>query len=230
MNYKFIVASQKSNFKDTLLYSSMCKNAIDFTQVIFYGNNTRSLPVVYNEGIEYCKKNDVDYVVLVHDDVFINCFDFSYRINSTRYNSFDIIGVAGNTQITVKEPVLWHLMAGKENLRGCVAHGKDCTEYIYTTFGPLPGRAMLIDGVFIGINLSKLPNNVRFDENIPSKFHFYDLCFSLDCNLAKLKVGVVDIPIIHNSPGLRSMSDDWMQGQKYFLQKYGNYYNKTLTL
>ena len=61
-------------------------------------------------------------------------------------------------------------------------------------------------------------------------FHFYDLMFSLDCSINKLKVGVGDIPIIHNSPGLRSVTVDWKQGQKYFLEKYNKYANKTLTV
>lgn len=230
MNYRFVVASQKETLEDTLLYKSMCKNAIDFTRVYFYGNNTRPLPQVYNEGIQKCKENGVDYVIFVHDDVFINCFDFNYRIGAALYNTYDVVGLAGNTQITLKEPVLWHLMTTRDNLRGCVAHGKDHTEYMYTSFGPIPSRAMLIDGVFMAVNLKKLPEHIKFDEKIPSKFHFYDLCFSLDCNLAKLKVGVVDIPIVHNSPGLRNMSEEWMQGQKYFLEKYSKYSGKTLTL
>lgn len=230
MNYQFIVASQKDRFEDTLLYKSMCMNVIDFTRVYFYGNNNRSLPEVYNEGIQKCIKNNINYAIFVHDDVFINCFDFNYRLGCSLFKNYDVVGLAGNTQITLKEPVLWHLMTSRENLRGCVAHGKDSTEYMYTSFGPIPSRAMLIDGVFIAVNLKNLPDTVRFDEKIPSKFHFYDLCFSLDCNLAKVKVGVVDIPIIHNSPGLRNMSDEWKQGQKYFLEKYNKYSGKTLTL
>lgn len=230
MNYRFIVASQKKEFKDTLLYDSICYNTLDSSLIYFYGKNNRSLPEVYNEGLQKCIDNDIDYAIFVHDDVFINCFDFNYRINSNLLNKYDVIGLAGNTQINVKEPVLWHLMTSRENLRGCVAHGKNTTEYMYTSFGPIPSKAMLIDGVFIAVNLKKLPKTVRFDEKIPSKFHFYDLCFSLDCNLAKVKVGVVDIPIIHNSPGLSNVSDEWREGQKYFLEKYSKYSGKTLTL
>ena len=229
MNYKFIVASQKSKFEDTLLHKSMRKNTIDFTRVLFYGNNTKPLPEIYNDAIKKCNEEGINYAIFVHDDVYINCYDFGFRLNCG-FEKFDVFGLAGNTEITVKEPVLWHLMTTRDKLRGCVAHGADNSNYVYTSFGPLPCRALLIDGVFIGVNLKTLSDKVRFDEKIPAKFHFYDLCFSLDCNLAKLKVGVADVPIIHNSPGLRDMSEEWKQGQKYFLEKYSKFSNKTLTM
>lgn len=229
MTYKIIVASHKNKLEDTFLYKSLCSHCIDINNVMFIGNNKRSLPNVYNEAIKTCKEQDVKLAVFIHDDVYINCGDFQSRI---RYyaNMYDAYGLAGNKTITVKEPVLWHLMSSRDNLRGCVAHGLDETQYAYTSFGIVPDRVILFDGVFMGVNLEKLPDNVRFDENIPSKFHFYDLSFSLDCSLAKLKVGVGDVPIIHNSPGLREMSEDWKQGQKYFLEKYSKYQNKTLTV
>jgi hypothetical protein len=229
MKFKYIVASQKKDFKDTLLYTSFCRNCIDFTDsVIFFGNNTESLAKVYNEGIKISKQSNSNYAIFVHDDVFINCFDFIQRISKQK-DMFDVCGLAGNKIITVKEPVLWHLMSDRQNLRGCVAHGSD-KQYAYTSFGPIPDKVILIDGVFMLVNLQKLPDNVRFDESNPAKFHFYDLMFSLDCSLSKIKVGVIDIPIIHSSPGLRDMSKEWLDGQKYFLKKYEKYAFKTLTV
>ena len=69
-------------------------------------------------------------------------------------------------------------------------------------------------------------------QNLATNFEFAlrSRLFSLDCSINKLKVGVGDIPIIHNSPGLRSVTVDWKQGQKYFLEKYNKYANKTLTV
>jgi hypothetical protein len=142
---------------------------------------------------------------------------------------FDVTGLAGNTTLNIKEPVLWHLMSSRENLRGCVAHGND-HKYMYTSYGPIPERVLMIDGVFMIVNLKKLPLNVRFDENNPSRFHFYDLIFSMDCSLNKVKIGVGDVPIIHASPGLRDMHEEWKQGQAYFLNKYQKYSGKTLTV
>jgi len=229
MTYKIIVASQKAKLEDTLLYKSLTSHCINVDRVIFFGNNKKSLPEVYNDGLDICKSSNIKLAVFIHDDVYINCGDFDRRI---RYYAemFDVFGLAGNTAVNIKEPVLWHLMSDKQNLRGCVAHGKDDTEYMYTSFGPIPSKVVMFDGVFMVVNIEKLPIDLKFDEKIPAKFHFYDLIFSLDCSINKLKVGVGDVPIIHNSPGLRDISDEWKQGQKYFLDKYSRFANKLLTV
>ena len=229
MTYKIIVASQKERLDQTLIYKSLAAHCISTDNVIFFANNKHSLAEIYNEGIDICNITHTKIAIFVHDDVYINCGDFERRIRQYA-EMFDVYGLAGNTAITIKEPVLWHLRSGRENLRGCVAHGLDETQYAYTSFGPLPSKVVIFDGVFMGINLEKLPGTVRFDEKNPAKFHFYDLMFSLDCRINRLKVGVGDVPIIHNSPGLRNVTDEWKQGQQYFLEKYNKYANKTLTV
>jgi hypothetical protein len=229
MTYRIISISQKSDLKQTLLYKSLVKNCIGVDNVIFYGNNKESLNAVYNRGIKKCLEENIKIAILVHDDVYINCNDFEYRIRNYA-QKYPVFGLAGATTITFKEPALWHLMSERTNLRGCVAHGNDCNNYMYTSFGPLHSNVVVIDGVLIGINLNNLPENVRFDEKIPSKFHFYDIIFSLECSLNKVKIGIADIPIIHASPGLKSMSDEWKSGQEYFLNKYNKFKNKTLTV
>jgi hypothetical protein len=92
-----------------------------------------------------------------------------------------------------------------------------------TYFGPYPNRVVMIDGVFMALSRKLLESGVRFDENIPSKFHFYDLDFSLSvAQTENLKVGVGDILITHASPGLREFTPEWLNGEQYFLQKHGN--------
>jgi hypothetical protein len=80
----------------------------------------------------------------------------------------------------------------------------------------------------MGINLNELPEDVKFDEGFPSRFHYYDLDFSLTCNKNKLKIGVVDIPVIHASGGLSSPDQEFYNGQNYFLKKwFGDNLNTT---
>lgn len=230
MTYKIIIASQKKDLKDTFIYKSLVKHCINWKEnVLFYGENKTSLANVYNDGINQLRSSNTSIAVFVHDDVYINCGDFETRIREAS-KMFTVSGVAGNTMATINEPVLWHLMAERNKLRGCVAHGSSEKEYMYTSYGPVPGRAILIDGVLMVVNLNELPTNVTFDSNNPANFHFYDLNFSMDCALNKVKVGIVDIPIIHISPGLKDVSKDWVTGQQYFLKKYKNYNNKTLTV
>lgn len=78
----------------------------------------------------------------------------------------------------------------------------------------------MIDGVFMAFN-RKAIETVRFDEDCPSKFHFYDLCMCASALEKGLKIGVGDVMITHESPGLREFTEDWKTGEKYYLEKYG---------
>jgi hypothetical protein len=94
----------------------------------------------------------------------------------------------------------------------------------------LPSSVVLVDGVFLIVNLNELPPQVMFDVKNPANFHFYDLIFSMDCCLNKIRVGIGDVPIIHGSSGLRQMTSEWVAGQEYFLTKYKQFVGKTLTV
>ena len=172
----------------------------------------------YNNFLEDARTNNIDICMFIHDDVFINCRDLLHRLDNYG-KMYTVFGLAGASTCKVKEPALWHLMSERKDQRGNVAHGHS-NQYQYTSFGPIPGRVLVIDGVFIGINIRNLPTNVKFDESYPSKFHYYDLDFSLECNKNNVKIGVVDIPIIHSSPGLTNPNKEFYEGQKYFINKW----------
>jgi hypothetical protein len=42
----------------------------------------------------------------------------------------------------------------------------------------------------------------------------------VDFHLQGGRVGVGDILITHESPGLREFTDEWREGEKYFISKY----------
>ena len=137
------------------------------------------------------------------------------------FEKFDLIGVAGASSVEIKSPALWHLMGGGFNsgkLHGAVAHGTSEKKQM-TSFGPYPRRVVMIDGVFMAMNRTVM-ENVRFDETNPSKFHFYDLDFSSAVNKLGYRVGVGDIIITHESPGLREFTEEWKEGERWFLNKY----------
>lgn len=243
MNVKFVVATKHRSREDTILGHHLEKTHPE----IFYGmsghhiewhfQNTESLATVYNRAIErvFSLKECYTHIVFLHDDVIIHCKDIINRLEKS-FERFDIVGLAGNTKVDglVKDlhgnlkPVLWHLMAQRSDLVGCVAHG-NLEKYMYTSFGYVNIQALMIDGLFIGVNLSKI-GNLRFDTNNPAKFHFYDLNFSMDAALLKIKTGVVDIPVIHSSPGLREFTQEWKDGEKYFLSKYKHLIGKVIAV
>ena len=211
-----IYTTTKGKKEDTLLFKSL-NSTIHFLQH-YEEYNTKSLQECYNSFLRDARLNTVDIAVFVHDDVYINTGDLLSRLVSAS-KKYTVFGLAGATTCRIKEPALWHLMSERKDQKGNVAHGSP-EQYQYTSFGPIPGRVLVIDGVFMGINIKNLPTNVIFDETYPSNFHYYDLDFCLECNKNSVKIGVVDIPIIHSSPGLTNPNKEFYEGQKYFINKW----------
>ena len=181
--------------------------------------NKQSLHKVYNKAIDFALQEDVERLVLVHDDVILE--SYSERKLDKLFKKFDVIGCAGTTEVNLKLPALWHLMGGgfgSGNLHGAVAHGDEERKHM-TAFGEYPKRVVLLDGVFLAIH-RRVFEKIRFDEDCPSKWHFYDLDYSMQCHKAGFKLGVGDILITHNSPGLTSFTDEFNKGQEWFLDKW----------
>ena len=199
--------------------SPLFKNYSTCLDFFFKEENTDPLPLNYNKAIDFAIQENCDYLVLCHDDVIIES-DIKYKI-PTLLKEYDVVGVAGSTECKLQQPALWHIMGGglgSGKLHGAVAHGDNKFKTI-TFFGPYPHRALLLDGVFLAMSRNAF-TKVRFDESNPSKWHFYDLDFSLACHRAKLKLGVSDIMITHKSPGLREFTPEFLQGEEWFLAKW----------
>ena len=179
-------------------------------------NNTQGLAKLYNKFLDLAIKEKFEYVMFIHDDVHLE-HDPRPKLEKL-FEEYDIVGVAGCSKAEIKSPALWHLM-GQGHLHGAVAHKHEDKKYM-TSFGSYPQRVVMIDGVFMAFN-RKAIETVRFDEDCPSKFHFYDLCMCASALEKGLKIGVGDVMITHESPGLREFTEDWKTGEKYYLEKYG---------
>jgi len=210
---------------NTMIFSATAGKETDTTlyknteEIVFKENNKESLHKVYNKAIDFAIQEDVENLVLVHDDVILE--NYSEEKLNTLFNKFDVIGVAGTTQVKLQSPALWHIMGGgfgSGNLHGAVAHGNEKEKHM-TPFGTYPKRVVLLDGVFLAIS-KKVFKKIRFDESCPSKWHFYDLDYTMQCHKAGFKLGVGDILITHNSPGLTSFTEEFNKGQEWFLQKW----------
>lgn len=216
INKTLYFSATKGSRKDTLLY----KNLSTYNKFIFKENNTDSLPKVYNKAIDLAIKEKKDYLVLCHDDVIIES-DVAYKMPEILNNEFDMIGVAGTTQCQLAEPALWHIMGGGFEggyLHGAVAHIHN-NKKAMTYFGPYPQRVVMIDGVFMAIH-RRVFERIRFDESNPCGFHHYDLDYSLQAHKAGFRIGVSDIMISHASPGLKEFTPEFLDSQKWFLEKW----------
>lgn len=230
----FNICTQKQSAEETRLWDSLENSVAEYK---FCLSNKESLAKRYNEAIKMGLDNDLDCLILVHDDVILE-EDPIPKLEKL-FDDYDLVGVAGASKVELKSPALWHLMGGGFhngydpcNLHGQVQHmvertpdngglqvGMTYKEKVLTNFGYRPHRVVMIDGVFMALN-RKAMEEMRFDEDCPAKFHFYDLISSLDFHLKGGRVGVGDILITHESPGLREYTQDWLNGEKYFLEKY----------
>ena len=186
--------------------------------------NKRGLPDVYNQYINKKTLKQHDIVLFVHDDVYIDdlgCFDKLYNSVFTYGN--DVVGLAGATQAKIQKPALWHKMSNPQHHSGSVAHLDPQTELMYTTsFGPYPKRCLIMDGLFLAVNIkSAVESDWMFNTNF--KFHHYDIASCLDANKKKLKLSTCNIHVVHQSPGLSYYHDkSFQESQDKFLQMYSS--------
>lgn len=101
---------------------------------------------------------------------------------------------------------------------GEVAHSKDKMSWT-TVFGPTNSRALILDGLFIAVDVNKLlETNTFFDENF--SFHHYDISFCLRANQNKLKMGVCPLKVTHYGLGDSMNSQNWTKSAELFKKLY----------
>jgi len=143
-------------------------------------------------------------------------------------NSFDLIGLAGNTRRTINQPawafkntdLLWD---DREYLSGSVAHGESYPPSNISAYGPVRVRVKLLDGLFLASHSQTLINNkIFFDEKFG--FHFYDLDLCRQFDIKGLSMGTWDISVIHRSEGshLGFKSKDFLDSYRKYIDKWGN--------
>ena len=223
---RFVVATRHTaiSFLDTDFYKfkhqSLTDNQFNFD--IFF-ENKKGLPYIYNQFLT--EKYIDEYIVFVHDDVQIADI-FAFNKISAGFSKYDIIGLAGATRIVNKEFPAWHIMAGwsdpnvgRKYSVGEVTHKYSDGSIATSVYGPVDKRALLLDGLFLGVKIeSLLKSRCTFDEDF--NFHHYDLSFCLRANEAKLKMGVIQLFCIHSGLGDSMHSEEWRQSANIFKQKY----------
>lgn len=224
MKTLIVSATKGEQYKDTLLSQSIeaiASKGISI-EIEFITNNSTGLSKVYNQSIERYAK-EYDCIVFAHDDLYL---DDAFIIDKLRDGfdfGYDIIGLAGGINPTIKAPTLWHIMCSRENLRGAVAHfTEDGSNLFVSSFGTCKSRVTVLDGLFLAVNTKRiLETGWKFNENYD--FHLYDLASCLDANKLKLKMGVLPIHVVHTSHGLLDINDPvFVKNQTQFLKEYAS--------
>ncbi|MEM7444922.1 MAG: glycosyltransferase [Pseudomonadota bacterium] len=183
-------------------------------------DNSASLPTIYNSRIE--SDRDVDYLLFVHDDVWIDDYFFVERI-CEGLEQFDVIGVAGSRSAAPNQAGWLFKNADLEqtdirNVSVGVAHGASPGGDVITRAGPWKMKCDLLDGVFLAVKKQTLlDKNVRFDPSF--RFHHYDLDFCRTASRAGLTLGTWPICITHSSGG-SFRSEAWKSSYERYVQKW----------
>jgi GT2 family glycosyltransferase len=223
---KFVVASRESEvffYEKTATGRSLRFYDYDFLDVRLFANNNLGLPKVYNTVIRETV-NDPCTLIFAHDDLHLLDFYWLQQV-SAGLSQFGVIGVAGNKRRAPRQ-ASWNFLDADfnwdsmENLSGIVAHGKGFPPLNVSVFGPAQQQVKLLDGLFLAVHSSTLhQHELRFDERFD--FHFYDMDFCRQAEVAGVSCGTWPMSIIHESPGGFG-SQAWADAYARYLDKWSD--------
>lgn len=221
-----IVACSKSNQTnrgELLVAQSFDHGGLDRVATLdVVWENSEGLSKVYNRKMDQYAGSEVEFIVFVHDDVYIDDLKLVEKLSTAHHSlGYDIVGIAGAAGLKVAYPSLWHLMSEPKDRRGFVSHFASPGQVVCSSYGASPSRVVVADGLFLAVHLpTAVEKSWRFNENY--EFHHYDVSSCLDAHKLGLRVGVYPIHVIHDSPGLDSLSNPvWTASNQRFLSEYG---------
>lgn len=230
--FLFVSACREDNkeipFVKCLKKISITEFSVDIS--IVYGN-TDGLPVVYNRFLNDEQIKDYDYVILLHDDIWLNdvlVFDKIVGVSSF----YDIIGVCGGKEwratMDLNTPISWTSATKSAGGSGFMLHclKNENTEekyenmnYFSSNYGKSPSKTMTLDGCFLCLTKKAINNTkCRFDKQF--KFHYYDIDFCTTAYVNKLSLGTAPILITHESLGEGVYDNSYLEAQRLYLTKW----------
>jgi len=176
----------------------------------------RGLSYVYNLG---ASKAEFDYLIFMHEDIEFRKKDWGNKLISLLNNpKIGLVGVAGTTYLS--ENGIWSY-PGVPFTKGRIIHtrpedeSKEQLDLFCDEYGDF--EVVALDGVFFATKKS-IWNEIKFDEENFTGFHYYDLDFSLRI-AKKYKVTVTtDILIKHYSGGKND--EIWNHFRNIFINKH----------
>src|SRR6267378_4290954 len=194
MRKLFIVSCTRGRKEETDLYRSLRKLGADC--FLFIENNRKGVSTCYNRILDEKSGRD-EIVIFVHDDVTIGDLFLQEKITAAfDQENYAIAGLAGTSDFKIRPDagVISWFQPPAEAWSGAVETHLPDGSTIMSAFGPTPKRSVVLDGLFLAIDLRKI-GHVRFEEQLA--FHFYDLDFCLTAHLAGLSLGTTNIYVTH---------------------------------
>lgn len=228
MKVKLVVATKESEEKfytDTPTGISLRNLGTPVTLRLF-ANNTQGLSTVYNSVIKECI-DDNSLIIFLHDDVTITDYYWVSRILEGLQH-FDVVGIAGNKRIVPFSPG-WSFIdttfkyEDNQYLSGAWGHGHTYPPEMIFDVGPPRQQVKLLDGLLLACYSDVLlKGQVYFDETFA--FHYYDLDFCRTANQHNLKLGTIDLFVIHGkkNPSLGYNDPECIEMYKLYIKKWGS--------
>lgn len=212
-----VVSCTRGVKEETDLFRSLARLGID--DAVFIESNSDGLPACYNRVLEANAGRDA-VALFAHDDLLIEDLFVRDKLEEGA-ERFVVQGLAGSASFDLQlgfPQTIW-TRAPREHLSGAVSHTTAPSTTLWSTYGPTPRPCVVVDGLFLAIDLAKL-GGVRFDERF--RFHFYDLDFCLSARQAGLPIGTVNVHARHRSPGDFS-SRAFFEAQHLFRSKWSGW-------
>ncbi len=189
--------------------------------VRLFPENTKGLPIVYNQATEE-SRDDPAILVFMHDDACFLDFWWWEQVASS-VDKYDVVGLAGNRRRLPHQPA-WAFTDQQftwdspENFSGVVAHGTGFPPANISIYGPPGQEVKLLDGLMLICRSETLiREGMRFDERFD--FHFYDMDFCRQAESLNLKMGTWAISVIHQSAG-RFGNEAWRRALDLYFGKW----------
>lgn len=176
-----------------------------------------SIAQAYNLGASRAK---YEYLCFIHEDILFHTHNWGVNLVKHLENvKISLIGIFG---CTVKSKIPSGVYSTVENLNRVnqiLAVDNQTIPYYHNPYSEKYAEVATLDGMFLACSKENWEKD-NFGEDMPTKFHGYDVDFSL----AQQKNGVVavvfDITLQHASTG--TYSRQWIDSQLYIINKYKN--------
>lgn len=188
--------------------------------------NKYTLTEFGNKMIEE-SKNDYDYLILMHSDVYLSLYEFVKRLADSN-RKYNVVGVAGTKKLNISQsPLTWFTGSHRfpDDRYGRIIH--ECGELLAESFFNKNKHAdvsdtevLTIDGLLMCLDKKTMQSeNVRFDTTFTYDFYDLDFCLNVQTN-TELKIGVFVIQTIHKSLGKSVLTEEYLIPERKFRMKY----------
>jgi hypothetical protein len=173
--------------------------------------DSSSIFSAYNEALDvFAERDDLEALVLIHDDVQIVDSDFCAKVRS-RLASHPDVGVVGVVGARGVRHLAWwqadEQFGRVRDVRALVDFGGGCHD------------VDVVDGLLMALSPWAV-RNLRFDEERYHGFHGYDIDICFQARAAGKRVVVDEIDVVHHTKGGFGDLESFKAANEVFVAKW----------